>query len=538
MTLAMGADRAIHLSDRVFAVADTIGTSRTLALAVEKEGADLVLCGRKTVDSETWQVPPEVGGVPRLGAAHERRPARARRAGAARAARDRRGLRHLRARAAGRGLGHRRGSTRASGRRSGTSRRPRPRDASPSGLPPTSSATSRRTIRRFGQTGSPTRVLAVKDVTPDRHGEIVADSEQAAERVLELLAEADGPPASAWEKPERLGAEPGRSYDCWTVVELVEGAAASRLARAPGQGARARGKAGREQRRAGPRQRPGGTRRAKRPATAPSASCSSTTRAWPTTTRRRYAAALRRVVEDERPHVLLIPSTTQGRDYGPRVAGELELGMTGDCVDLGIDRAGRLIQYKPAYGGNIVSVIMGATTPQLATVRPGMFLPVEPRDDAEAELVERTRATLPEPRTRLVAREHDPRTAGYELDAAAVVPLRRQGRRRAGGAPGARGPCGPPRRRRRREPRRHGRRLAPQEPPDRPDGTRDRAAPAARGRRPRGLRAHGRLRAGRRHRRPQRERARADLRARRRRRRRRLARDAAAARRRAGRKAP
>ena len=52
----------------------------------------------------------------------------------------------------------------------------------------------------------------------------------------------------------------------------------------------------------------------------------------------------------------------EGRDYGPRVAGELELGMTGDCVDLGIDKAGRLIQYKPAYGGNIVSVIMGATT--------------------------------------------------------------------------------------------------------------------------------------------------------------------------------
>ena len=48
--LAMGCDRAIHLNDKVFAVADTIGTSRTLALAVAKEGADLVLCGRKTVD--------------------------------------------------------------------------------------------------------------------------------------------------------------------------------------------------------------------------------------------------------------------------------------------------------------------------------------------------------------------------------------------------------------------------------------------------------------------------------------------------------
>src|SRR5437764_5899834 len=67
--LALGADRCIHLSDRVFAVADTIGTSRTLALAVEKEGnVDLVLCGRKTTDSETWQVPPEVAAF--LGRPH------------------------------------------------------------------------------------------------------------------------------------------------------------------------------------------------------------------------------------------------------------------------------------------------------------------------------------------------------------------------------------------------------------------------------------------------------------------------------------
>ena len=134
-----------------------------------------------------------------------------------------------------------------------------------------------------------------------------------------------------------------------------------------------------------------------------------------------YAAALRQVVERERPHALLIPSSAAGRDYGPRVAGLLELGMTGDCVDLAIDKAGRLIQYKPAYGGNIVSVIMGATTPQLATVRPGMFAPVEPRDDADAERVDFDLVELPDPRTELVARRHEPDTAGYELDGAAVV---------------------------------------------------------------------------------------------------------------------
>src|SRR5204862_4427128 len=85
-------------------------------------------------------------------------------------------------------------------------------------------------------------------------------------------------------------------------------------------------------------------------------------------------------LQRERPHVLLIPASTRGRDYGPRAAGALELGMTGDCVGLGIDRGGRLIQFKPAYGGNIVSVIMGSTTPQLATVRPRMFEPLEPRE--------------------------------------------------------------------------------------------------------------------------------------------------------------
>jgi electron transfer flavoprotein alpha subunit len=45
---------------------------------------------------------------------------------------------------------------------------------------------------------------------------------------------------------------------------------------------------------------------------------------------------------------------------------------------------------------------------------------VEPRDDTEAEVVNLPAGDLPEPRTRLVAREQDRETAAYELDAAAV----------------------------------------------------------------------------------------------------------------------
>ena len=93
--------------------------------------------------------------------------------------------------------------------------------------------------------------------------------------------------------------------------------------------------------------------------------------------------------------------------------------MTGDCVNLGIDRAGRLIQTKPAYGGNIVSVIMGSTTPQLATVRPRMFGVLEARDQtAKVERFELE--TLPDPRCALVS--HRPAPA-FDLDEEDVVVL-------------------------------------------------------------------------------------------------------------------
>lgn len=59
--LARGADRAILLTDKFFAGADTLATSYTLATAIRKIGSfDLVICGEKTVDGDTGQVGPEV----------------------------------------------------------------------------------------------------------------------------------------------------------------------------------------------------------------------------------------------------------------------------------------------------------------------------------------------------------------------------------------------------------------------------------------------------------------------------------------------
>ena len=39
-----------------------------------------------------------------------------------------------------------------------------------------------------------------------------------------------------------------------------------------------------------------------------------------------WTAVLRQALVEHSPRVLLVPATGRGRDYGPRTAGELELG--------------------------------------------------------------------------------------------------------------------------------------------------------------------------------------------------------------------
>ena len=59
--LAMGVDRAILVSDRAFAGADTLATSYMLSIAIKKiKKYDLILCGRQAIDGDTGQVGPQL----------------------------------------------------------------------------------------------------------------------------------------------------------------------------------------------------------------------------------------------------------------------------------------------------------------------------------------------------------------------------------------------------------------------------------------------------------------------------------------------
>lgn len=58
--LAMGVDRAILLTDRKFAGADTLATSHALAGALRTLDYDLIIAGRQAIDGDTAQVGPQI----------------------------------------------------------------------------------------------------------------------------------------------------------------------------------------------------------------------------------------------------------------------------------------------------------------------------------------------------------------------------------------------------------------------------------------------------------------------------------------------
>ena len=118
-------------------------------------------------------------------------------------------------------------------------------------------------------------------------------------------------------------------------------------------------------------------------------------------------------VEKRQPDVLLFGATTTGRDLAPRIAATLDTGLAADCTDLYIADWERrdhrypdlLHQVRPAMAGGVLATCLcPESRPQMATVRPGVFvarehprsLQIEPfsldlqPEDFDVEVLERT----------------------------------------------------------------------------------------------------------------------------------------------------
>ena len=133
------------------------------------------------------------------------------------------------------------------------------------------------------------------------------------------------------------------------------------------------------------------------------------------------SATLIAAVAKETPYAVLFASTADGGDLASRLAAKLDLGLTGDAINLEIDPEGRLVQLKPALGGNVVAPILSKTLPNLVTLRPGMLTPAAPEADATPIVEEIPVASFRGPDIRLISEEFQEDQEGILLSNASVV---------------------------------------------------------------------------------------------------------------------
>lgn len=93
-------------------------------------------------------------------------------------------------------------------------------------------------------------------------------------------------------------------------------------------------------------------------------------------------------IASRRPPIVLSPGSVWGREVASRISAALGAGITGDAVDLEVHE-GRLVAWKPAFGGQLVAAITATTDVQIATVRPGVLPVMRARPMSERAEVER-----------------------------------------------------------------------------------------------------------------------------------------------------
>lgn len=420
--LAMGADRAVHLLGKEFAGADTLATARALAIACEKIGFDLIFCGKYSTDAETAQVPamlaemldvPQVTGVTRL---------------------EFIGKKFLATRELDDGFETVEGRLPAvlsAGERLIKPGRATPEELERAKLLPVEIWGARdlsKNVKQFGLAGSPTWVEEIDSIEPRRqckirtaNGNVDAAAEELAQDLVRegLFGE--------WEskyhetiKPRSQSAKSNRRRKnaIWVVAEIAEGkirpVTFELLGRAIQLADKVNGEVaailiGHKVKGFGKTLAAHG---AERVFIADAVSLK-------TYTTDAFTAVLASAIRQHRPYAVFMPSTANGRDLAPRVAARLKIGLTGDCIGLNVDARKRLVQLKPAFGGNIVAPILTKTRPAMATVRPGMLQAAQP-DESLEPIVRKLRMPKIRRRIRVLSSEANA-TAGLEMDSADVI---------------------------------------------------------------------------------------------------------------------
>jgi electron transfer flavoprotein alpha subunit len=415
LAISMGVDRVVHLCDPALAGADTLATARALAAYLRTEAFDLILCGKYSIDAETGQLGPELAallGIPSV-------------TGAA-------GIelcdgRLLIRREVDYGF-----DTMAvdppvlltASEYLTPTPKMAPERLAAARLVPVSAITAaelRLDVREIGLAGSPTSVRGLRAVEVSRQP-IVFDGDDpdvTCDRLVEALIA-----RGAFERVEdRLRAlptparAPRADRELCVVAQVADGCLHPVTLEMLGEAAHLAAQVG------GSVSTlligaDGYDHVAQLAAHGANVVYVAADSGLDSYDAERYAFVLEQVIRAYRPWAVLAGATSEGRDFVPRAAATLGLGLTGDAIGFEADDSGRLVQLKPAFGGMIVAEILSQTVPAVATVRPGMLESTRPDPTRRVSVVSVDLGVgLPVRRVQLVQRERAAETAA-ELETA------------------------------------------------------------------------------------------------------------------------
>ncbi len=101
-----------------------------------------------------------------------------------------------------------------------------------------------------------------------------------------------------------------------------------------------------------------------------------------------YTDAICQLVKKYDPSSVMFGATDDGRDLAPRVAARLHTGLCADCTALDVTEDKLVAWTRPALGGNIyATIICDAHRPQMGTVRPKVFKPLEADTSRTGEVI-------------------------------------------------------------------------------------------------------------------------------------------------------
>lgn len=109
----------------------------------------------------------------------------------------------------------------------------------------------------------------------------------------------------------------------------------------------------------------------------------------------RYIEAIFTMVEERRPYAFLFAANELGKDLAARIAYRAVTGLATDNVQLEVENYSNpalgnfenlLIQIRPDFGTRLARIYTPRHRPQMATVRPGNFTPLEPDPKRKGKL--------------------------------------------------------------------------------------------------------------------------------------------------------